>query len=300
MIDHRPKTADAIRRYQPHPDAIVEAGEVLGMRFSQGDRLTLRAAKLFHLLLDAAGPEVTKEKQHRITFASLNETFRRSVIELEALVDELHGTVLKLRLTDEKGRPFTKSGTILSDVEREDEGLAQAELRFEFSPTMRKIIADSTHWAVLSRRAVLAFGSRYTLNLYAAVSLRANLRKAVEAFDLESFRDLLGVRPGVASDWRDLRRQVIEPAIAEINQIADVHAEYQPIRKGRKVVGVSLSWGRKDQPARAEAMKELDRPKVGRKARREDAAEQIVQAETREREALSKKLLRVGCDDRST
>lgn len=128
------KTLDAIRSQANNPDAIVEAGEVVDMRFPAGTTLSLRAAKLFHLLVQAAGVTVADPKQHRMTFASLNETFRISIPDLEGLVDELHSTILKLHLTDQTGRSYVKSGPILSDVEREDETLAQAELRFEFSP----------------------------------------------------------------------------------------------------------------------------------------------------------------------
>jgi hypothetical protein len=65
-----------------------------------------------------------------------------------------------------RGRPYTKSGPILSDVEREPDDLDGAEVRFEFSPAMRQVIANSTHWAAVSRRAVMAFESRYSLRLY--------------------------------------------------------------------------------------------------------------------------------------
>lgn len=263
---------------------------MIDMRFPAGGRMSLRGAKLFHLLVQSAGIDVAEQKTHRITLAALNETFHIAVPELVELVDELHTTTLKLKLTDSKGRHFTKSGPILSDVEREGEDQPQAEVRFEFSPALRKAISNSTHWAVISKRAVLAFESRYALRLYTVLSLRAGLRKTSEDFTIDELREVLGVPTGKLSVWKSLRRRALEPAMAEINQLAGFHAGFVPLHKGRKVVGVTLTWGQKDQAARVEAMKELDRPKIGRKERREGRVERLIE-EQASREGLQREEL---------
>ena len=286
------KTLDTIRNYASNPDAIVEAGEVVDIRFPSGTSLSLRGAKLFHLLVQAAGVSVADAKQHRMTFAALNETFHVSVADLESLVDELHSTILKIRLTDENGRAFLKSGPILSDVEREDENLPRAELRFEFSSAMRKAIENSTHWAVISRKAVLAFESKYALRLYTVLSLRAGLRKASEDFMLDDLRSLLGVT-GTYDRWDNLNQWVIRPALAEINQLAGFMVGYTPLRSGRKVVGVRFTWGQKDHAARVQALKELEASKVGRKARREGQVELIAKAERIERQEIALALSKI-------
>ncbi|MCB5200845.1 replication initiation protein [Loktanella sp. TSTF-M6] len=288
------RTLDAIQSRSDDPDAIVEAGELVDMRFPSGGHMSLRGGKLFHLLVQAAGVDVAEDVTHRITLASLNDTFHIAVPELVELVDELHTTTLKLKLTDAKGRRYTKSGPILSDVEREDESNTQAELRFQFSPTMRKAIANSSHWAVVSKRAVLAFESRYSLRLYTVLSLRAGLRKTSEDFALDDLREILGVPAGKLGTWKNLRLRALDPAIAEINQLAGFHAGFVPLKRGRRVVGVTLTWGLKDRTARVEALKELDRPKVGRKARRDGSADMIVEAEGRQREALATALSAAG------
>lgn len=276
---------------------------MIDMRFPAGGRMSLRGAKLFHLLVQSAGIDIAEQKTHRITLAALNETFHLAAPELIELIDELHTTALKLKLTDSKGRSYTKSGPILSDVEREDEGQPQAEVRFEFSSALRKAISNSTHWAVISKRAVLAFESRYALRLYTVLSLRAGLRKTSEDFTIDELREVLGVPAGKLTVWKNLRRRALEPAMAEINQLAGFHAGFVPLHKGRKVVGVTLTWGQKDQAARVEAMKELDRPKVGRKERREGRVERLME-EQANREGLQREELAtaltaaVSADDR--
>ena len=280
-------TIDAVKMHRPDPDAIVAAGEVADMRFTSGDALSLRAAKLFCLLIQQAGIAVADQVQHRIPYATLNETFHKSRYELAAAVSELHCTIVSVQLVSRKGRPYVKSGPILSDVEREPDSLDDAEIRFEFSPAMRRVIGDSTHWAAVSRRAVLAFESKYSLRLYLHIGLRVNRRQTSEDVILDELRDILGVPDGTFRRWQDLRRFAIDRAVAEINQLAGFTAAYTPLKRGRRVVGVRLAWGRKATSDLIDTQRELDRPRVGRTARRDGLVETMAQERHRLAESIA-------------
>jgi len=280
-------TLDAVKMHRADADAIVAAGEVADMRFASGDALSLRAAKLFCLLIQEAGIAVADPVQHAIPYAVLNETFHLSRDELATAIMELHSTIVSVQLVSRKGRTFMKSGPILSDVEREPDSLDDAEIRFEFSPAMRRVIADSTHWAAVSRRAVLAFESKYSLRLYLHIGLRVNRRQTSEDVSLDELRDILGVPDGTFRRWQDLRRFAIDRAVAEINQLAGFTAAYTPVKRGRRVVGVRLAWGRKAAPDLIETQKELDRPRIGRTARRDGVVETIAQERHRLAESLA-------------
>jgi len=217
----------------------------------------------------------------------LNETFHKSRDELVEAVMELHSTVVSVKLVSRQGRPYTKSGPILSDVEREPDSLDDAEIRFEFSPALRRVIADSTHWAAVSRRAVLSFESRYSLRLYLFLSLRANLRKVSEDIALDDLRALLGVPINALPRWQDVKRRALDIAIAEINHLAGFHAAYEPIKRGRRIVGVRLAWGLKAPVDLVKAQRELDRPRIGRTARRAGLVETIADERHRLAESLA-------------
>lgn len=277
-------TLDAVRMHRDNADAIVAAGEVVDLRFKSGNQLSLRAAKLFCLLVQEAGIDVAADKQHRVPLAVLNETFHRSADDLYEAIAELHSTTVSVQVAGD--RPYTKSGPILADVERETEETAAAEVRFEFSKTLRQVIGDSTHWAAVSRRAVLSFESKFSLRLYLLLSLRAGLRKTSETFEMDDLRHILGLEDGKFSRWPDLRRFVLDRAVAEINHLAGFRMGHIPIKKGRKITAVKLTWGRKDLPELIEAQKELDRPRVGRTVRREGKTETIAD----ERAALADSL----------
>lgn len=293
----KPTVINAITMNRSNPDAIIAAGELVDMRFQRGNSLSLRAAKLFCLLIQEAGVDVIEDKQHSVPYSVINETFHKSRDELVEAISELHSTTISVRVVNEGRKPFTKSGPILSDVEREDEDVSGAEIRFEFSATLRRIIADSNHWAAVSRRAVLAFESKYSLRLYLFLSLRAGLHKTSDTFTVEDLRDVLGIASDKLPEWSDFRRRAIEPAIAEINHLAGFTIQYEPIKRGRKVNALRIAWGIKGDDERAEAIRELDRPRTGRIARRQNKVETIAEQRRVISESLANATLHATLDE---
>ncbi len=270
MVATRQALADRADR----PDQLVAAGEVLDLRFGEGAKaLSLRAAKLLHLLVAATGPEACVDKVHVLPIERLN-AFHVSLEEFVETCRELFGVMVRFETKNAKGRPVLELGPLLSRVARDlDEG-ADAELRFQLSPVLRMVLEKSNYWAVLSRRAVLAFESRYALRLYEIVAIRAGLvLKTAETFSIDQLRERLGVPIGKLPRWNDIRRFALDPAIAEVNQLSGFQVTYEPIKRGRSVTGVRLSWAQRDPTGRAAVARELEASRVGRKARREGTAE---------------------------
>jgi hypothetical protein len=75
--------------------------------------------------------------------------------------------------------------------------------------------------------------------------------------------------------YNDLSRYAIQPAILEVNGLADFEVSIRPRKRGKRVVGVTVAWTWKDQKARREAWAECERPRVGRKARLKGQVETI-------------------------
>lgn len=269
------KTLEVVADRSAAVDELVAAGELLDMRFQSGrSALSLRAAKLLHTLVHAAGADAGLPKQHRISLNRLNYVHHLSKEELLDTVRELFGVAVQLKVLNAKGKRAIKVGPLLSDIERDEE--QDGELRYELSPVLRAVMKNSNHWAVLSRKAVLAFQSRYSLRLYELISLRIGLEKvASEQFSIEDLRSLFGVPAGKLPRWQDLKSYVIEPAIAEVSQLTGLAVRYQQVKVGRGVVGVVLIWREKDPQARNQAARELDRSSLGRAARRAGTVEAI-------------------------
>jgi len=250
-------TPDAIWSSRNKPDAIVAAGEIAERRFMGEQTLSLQAAKLFLLLLQEAGSDVVDDIQHRVPLSVLNETFHLSKTALRAAFEELEALCIAVfaNIEEEKGPNLSDSKS--------------AELRFRFSPALRTAVAQSRHWACLSRRAVLTFESRYTLALYSYLALRANRRNTSEdPISVGELRRLLNVPDGKLTNWSDLRRFALDRAKAEINQLAGFSFGYEEIKVGRKVGKVRLFWGLKDIEGLQAAEQAFQMTRVERTAQR--------------------------------
>jgi hypothetical protein len=263
------KTLEVIVDRANRPDDIVAAREVLDVRYSSP--VSLRAAKLLHLLVDAAGVDVCKDMIHTVPIQSLN-VGKESKAEFLETVHELFNTTMTLSILNSLGGRATKLGTFLADAEIDDDNLG--DLRFTFSSLMRKVIEKSDTWGVLSAKAVIAFRSRYSLKLYEFVSARINLKHTnTEKLAVHQIREMLNVPIAKLLLWKDLRVRALDPAVAEVNQLAGFFVHYEPIMKGRIVWGVNLYWSKKKPEHLAETALEQERASPGRKARREGTTE---------------------------
>lgn len=260
-------------------DELIASGRQVDMIFKPGHKaLSLRAQKLWHLLVKEAGVKLADNTTHTMALADLYQTGlgHMTLAERVDTLRELQTTLVEVTAPSAKvkGRMRIISGPLLDYVARDEDD--RGDLEWSFSRVLRTVFANSDHWAVLSRRAVMAFESRYALRLYEMLALRAGLdHKTTETFPLDDLRSRLGVPVGKLARWVHLRQFAIEPAIAEVNQLAGFRVSYEPVKRGRSVAAVRLSWEVKSAPDRKATKRELDSPKVGRKARRDGSAEQI-------------------------
>lgn len=271
------KTLQVIADRANRPDDLVAPGEVLDLRFRDGSKsLSLRASKLLHLLVNATGADACADKIHSIPIERLN-SFHVSLEEFVETARELFGTTVRMEIDTKRGKAL-KIGPLLSDVERDLDDGDGSEVRFQLSPVLRLVLARSNHWAALSRKAVMAFESRYALRLYEVIAIRAGLSsKSSETFDLDDLRSRLGVPPGKLARWIHLRQFALDAAIAEVNQLSGFHVTYEPVKRGRSVTAVRLTWAVHDAQGRTAAARELEASRVGRKARRDGSAEVVVE-----------------------
>ena len=269
------KTLSVIRASGARPDELIVAGEVAEIRFPKGGSLSLLASKLFVQLLDLAGADVAEARAHRATLASLNWS-HRELGELEDAIHELHATTVTLTVNTRNGRR-RRSGVVLADADRPEDATGQGEIEWKFSDTFRAVVANSRHWAAISARAVLAMDCKYSPWLYQLAALHAGRARVSEDWNLADLRERLGARAPSLRRWADFKRYVLEPACAEINQLTGIGVAWEPIKYGRKVMGVRISTWRKSAAEVAEADAELARHRAGRKERREELVERIVE-----------------------
>lgn len=114
-----------------------------------------------------------------------------------------------------------------------------------FSPGVAPYLAMlHTEFTRYKLKQIGSIGSFYGLRLY---ELCAQFRKAGErTISLQRLRDMLDLGDKYAN-IKDLRRRVLDPAIAEVNQHTDLRVMVTPERKGRKIVGFHFAIDQDDQ-----------------------------------------------------
>ena len=188
-------------------------------------------------------------------------------------IRRLMKTLVEVPTTDKNGEPATKLVQILSDTTiTDDEKNPAGVVVYSFAPEMREIIKDSTLWGRVRNAVIFAFTSKYALALYELVTAQVNLKYVwKEEFTVKDFRELLGVPDGKLERIPNLLQRVIQPAVLEVNGLANFGVNIEPIRTGGKVrglvTGFRVEWWDKDIPDLQAAYNELKRVKVGRLAR---------------------------------
>jgi hypothetical protein len=95
-------------------------------------------------------------------------------------------TTVVVPTRDSPGNEATERGVFLdSTTTTDDEDAPGAEVVYSFSRTMRRVIANSHYWGRLKRHIICAFQSKFSLALYEAICLRAELRVSEQQLSVE-------------------------------------------------------------------------------------------------------------------
>ena len=251
-------------------DEFAKARELIEIRGTGG--LSLQDRRVMNVLYANAGHRLCDDVMHVISIAELRGTHKGGERVKDSII-RLMKTVVEVPTKDDNGGAATKLVPILSDSTVSDnDSNPNGQVKYSFSPKMREIIKDSTLWGRVRSAVVFAFTSKYALALYELITARINLKHVwQEEFPVADVRALLGVPEGKLERIPNLLQRVIQPAVLEVNGLADFGVQIEPIRKGGQhrglVVAFRVSWWRKDLPDLQAAYRELNRVRVGRMAR---------------------------------
>jgi len=73
-------------------------------------------------------------------------------------------------------------------------------------------------------------------------------------------------------------RRALKPAVQEVNALGDFGVKLRPVKVGRAVTAIEMSWWKKSQDELRDAFQELRRHRIGRKARISGNVEDIAAA----------------------
>lgn len=270
-------TGRTIKQRHSQTTGIVKAGELI--EIYQSHALTLQDRRVMNILIESAGAEIAEPKEHRIPLSKLKPPQHRSSERIVDSLKKLVTTALVIATKTADGAPALEVVPFLGRalIPRDESGQA-GEVVFEFPAVVRKVIANSNYWGRVKASVMFAFSSKYALALYEAISLRINRHQREEYLADSDLRELLGVEPNILPIARDLRKRVIDIALDEVNALSDYKVEIETVREGgarSPVKGYKLRWDSKSPEEWESTRAELDRPKVGRKARLTGNVEKI-------------------------
>ncbi|MDE4131372.1 replication initiation protein [Phaeobacter gallaeciensis] len=240
---------------------------------------SLSALKVMHLMIGKAGGRMAEDVRHELRLSELRELEgmkNHDRASLAPLFAELAGAVL---VNDDPEAMVTTIGGLLDEarIDYRHEVSGDLLVTWYFGRTFRRMAEESNHWAILDRQTVFHLSSKYAVLLFQHVASLVNLDHLVsKTFSVEDLRAILGIEQGKIKRFADLNRDVVKPAIAEINQLSRLTLTATPNKIGRTVASITITWELKDDPSAAK--RELYRPKAGRKARRSGSVDKVAVA----------------------
>jgi hypothetical protein len=234
----------------------------------------LAALKLMHLMIGTAGGRMADDVRHEMRLSdirAIDGMKHHDRASLTPLFAELAAAVL---ISDDAEKQAVTIGGLVDEahIDYRHEVSGDLLVTWTFRSMFRRMAAESNHWAILDRQTVFHLSSKYAVMLFQHVASLANFDHInAKTFTVSELRTLLGVAEGKHKRFAELNRWTLKPAVEEISQLSRLTLTATPNKIGRTVASVTIAWELKDDPSAAK--RELDRPKVGRKARRDGTAE---------------------------
>jgi hypothetical protein len=121
-------------------------------------------------------------------------------------------------------------------------------LNFSFHKVLLDLITNPPIYGTIDLEVQAEFESKYGQSLYENSTRFVNLHKS-NVIALDTFRKLLGVQEDKYTSMRELTRNVIAPAMEEVNERSDFVVSLAPQRMGRKTTGFELAVTAKKKTA---------------------------------------------------
>ncbi|HJT75738.1 MAG TPA: replication initiation protein [Gemmataceae bacterium] len=251
-LDIKPRNSEAIK-----PAELIQV--------SGHHELTLNARRAITILWHNAHLQgIAEGRDYSVEIDDLKPDSHKGYEMVEEAIEALMRSILILRMPDGK----TRRVQFLGGNDLDDPDRPAGVLTYSFDKRLIEALKDSTIWGKIALPVLMAFTSKYTISLYENLAQIASLsKKTYQDYTLDEFRDLLGVSPGRYKAFGELNKHVIKPAIAEVNALAPFSVSLVPVKQGKRVVQIRVGWWAKEGDALREAWNEMQRTRVGRRAR---------------------------------
>ena len=237
--------------------------------------LTLQDRRIYNLLIGNAWNSITTQKKHSITRQDLTKYVASNNQDIRASFRRLMSAIVVIKIRNNKnGKPATRQMQLLGTNEVEDDG---SGIEYFFPEALIKIIQDTQIFARLHTKVMFELSSKYSLALYEFLQKRKNLQYIKsETLSVDEARAILGVAKNTLKSFGHFNNKALKPAIKEVSFLTEFEITAEPIRTGRSITNIKISWQKKiDIGAQISAVEELERSTIGRQARMDQEVENI-------------------------
>src|SRR5579862_1161371 len=193
--------------------------------------LSLLQRKISNALLYHAYKELMHKEEHEITVKQLCRLIGYQGNNHGAIREALKGlisTVIEWNVIDDNtGTENWTASSIIASV-----SLEGPLCYYAYSPRMKQLLHSPSMFGKIDLVIQSHFRSSYGLALYENC-IRYRGLPHTKWFDLDLFKKLMGVPPGMYDIFRDFKRRVLDKAINEVNTYSDLVIEAELVKEGR-------------------------------------------------------------------
>jgi len=254
----------------PLPGEMLKPKELIELKNTGA--LTLQDRRVFNRLVENAwGPNLGKAGHwFEISTAELRDATDRNK-RLGDSIERLMQTICIF--VDEEAQ--LEHRTPLLSSNKLEITVNNGTFRYKLTEELAELLKDSTIFAKLDLEVMRSFRSKYAFSLYEAIARRVRMRRFTETFSIDELRELLGVEQGKLTDYSNLKKFAIQPAVTEVNAITPYTVSIVPQKKGRKVVSFVMGWEVKTEEQLQAAYTEMNKHSAGRGPRTNATDEKV-------------------------
>ena len=213
-----------------------------------GNPLTLLAKKLFNVLLYNAHRGLLDQERHEISIQDITTLVgfnSKNTDVLKAALRQLVETRMEWNVLGDAGDGEWGVTTALAEAK-----LWRGVCSYAYSPTMREKLANPEVYALIDLQLQRQFKSTYTASLFENV-VRYRRVGRTPVIETETLLGLLGLSGSKTyQQFKYLKRDVLTPAVEEINSKSDIRVSMLPARRlGRRVTAVQFEVREAEPPA---------------------------------------------------
>lgn len=211
------------------------------------NKLTLIQRKICNILLFNALDKINDQDIHEIPMRQLCSLVGYNSNDSKLIKDAIRGLISVImewnlledsKFLNEEDYPEEaitwNASSLLAGA-----SIKNGVIQYSYSPQMKSVLSSLDIYGRINLFVQAKFNSSYSLVLYENCIRFKNI-KQTSCMSIELFRSLMGVPEGKYPSFKEFKRNVINVAVNEVNQKADIYIEPQFKKSGRTITAIQF------------------------------------------------------------